>query len=76
MDMAFGGCYVIFMMSLFSIYTGLIYKEFFSILYPLFASSAYDCRDASCSEATTIGLIKTRDTYPFGVDPVWHWYPQ
>jgi len=24
------------------------------------------------SEATTIGLIKTRDTYPFGVDPVWH----
>lgn len=24
------------------------------------------------SEATTIGLIKVRDTYPFGVDPVWH----
>jgi len=46
--MAFGGRYVIFMMSLFSIYTGLIYNEFFSIPYPLFASSAYDCRDVSC----------------------------
>ncbi|CAH8369403.1 unnamed protein product [Eruca vesicaria subsp. sativa] len=72
MEMAFGGRYVIMMMSLFSIYTGLIYNEFFSIPYPLFAPSAYDCRDASCSEATTIGLIKTRDTYPFGLDPVWH----
>ncbi|CAH8344725.1 unnamed protein product [Eruca vesicaria subsp. sativa] len=72
MEMAFGGRYVIFMMSLFSIYTGLIYNEFFSIPYPLFAPSAYDCRDAACSEATTIGLIKVRDTYPFGLDPVWH----
>ncbi|KFK30491.1 hypothetical protein AALP_AA7G268500 [Arabis alpina] len=72
MDMAFGGRYVIFMMSLFSIYTGLIYNEFFSIPYPLFAPSAYDCRDVACSEATTIGLIKVRDTYPFGLDPVWH----
>uniref|UniRef100_M4D5X1 V-type proton ATPase subunit a n=1 Tax=Brassica campestris TaxID=3711 RepID=M4D5X1_BRACM len=48
MEMAFGGRYVIMMMSLFSIYTGLIYNEFFSIPYPLFAPSAYDCRDASC----------------------------
>ncbi|XP_010555275.1 PREDICTED: V-type proton ATPase subunit a3-like [Tarenaya hassleriana] len=71
-EMAFGGRYVIFMMSLFSIFTGLIYNEFFSVPFPLFAPSAYDCRDASCSEATTIGLIKVRDTYPFGVDPVWH----
>ncbi|KAL1190258.1 V-type proton ATPase subunit a3 [Cardamine amara subsp. amara] len=72
MEMAFGGRYVIMMMSLFSIYTGLIYNEFFSLPFPLFAPSAYDCRDASCSEATTIGLIKVRDTYPFGLDPVWH----
>ena len=51
MEMAFGGRYVIMMMSLFSIYTGLIYNEFFSIPYPLFAPSAYDCRDASCRYA-------------------------
>ncbi|CAI9103744.1 OLC1v1002283C2 [Oldenlandia corymbosa var. corymbosa] len=72
MEMTFGGRYVILLMSLFSIYTGLIYNEFFSVPFELFGRSAYACRDASCSEATSVGLIKVRDTYPFGVDPVWH----
>ncbi|KAL3539012.1 hypothetical protein ACH5RR_002378 [Cinchona calisaya] len=72
MEMTFGGRYVILLMSLFSIYTGLIYNEFFSVPFELFGRSAYACRDASCSEATTVGLIKVRDTYPFGVDPAWH----
>ncbi|CAK9142062.1 unnamed protein product [Ilex paraguariensis] len=72
MEMTFGGRYVILMMSLFSIYTGFIYNEFFSVPFELFAPSAYACRDLSCSEATTIGLIKVRDTYPFGVDPEWY----
>ncbi|XP_058756768.1 V-type proton ATPase subunit a3-like [Vicia villosa] len=71
-DMTFGGRYVIFMMSLFSIYTGLIYNEFFSVPFELFGPSAYVCRDLSCRDSTTIGLIKARRTYPFGVDPVWH----
>ncbi|KAD0624550.1 hypothetical protein R6Q59_022661 [Mikania micrantha] len=72
MEMTFGGRYVILLMALFSIYTGLIYNEFFSVPFELFSPSAYACRDAACSEATTIGLIKARDTYPFGVDPAWH----
>uniref|UniRef100_A0A0D9XIB3 V-type proton ATPase subunit a n=1 Tax=Leersia perrieri TaxID=77586 RepID=A0A0D9XIB3_9ORYZ len=72
MDMMFGGRYVILMMSLFSIYTGLIYNEFFSVPFELFGKSAYACRDPSCGDATTEGLIKVRPTYPFGVDPVWH----
>ncbi|KAI9128016.1 hypothetical protein K1719_001009 [Acacia pycnantha] len=72
MEMAFGGRYVILMMSLFSIFTGLIYNEFFSVPFELFAPSAYSCRDFSCRDATTEGLIKVRPTYPFGVDPVWH----
>ncbi|KAG6761569.1 hypothetical protein POTOM_034797 [Populus tomentosa] len=71
-EMTFGGRYVILMMALFSIYTGLIYNEFFSVPFELFAPSAYACRDLSCRDATTEGLIKVRTTYPFGVDPVWH----
>ncbi|AQL08022.1 V-type proton ATPase subunit a3 [Zea mays] len=72
MEMMFGGRYVIMMMAVFSIYTGLIYNEFFSVPFGLFGKSAYACRDSSCSDATTEGLIKVRDAYPFGVDPVWH----
>ncbi|KAJ8450916.1 hypothetical protein Cgig2_032541 [Carnegiea gigantea] len=83
MEMMFGGRYVIMMMAVFSIYTGLIYNEFFSVPFPLFGNSAYECRDLSCEyrqlpyatvllDATTDGLIKVRDAYPFGLDPVWH----
>ncbi|XP_062022287.1 V-type proton ATPase subunit a3-like isoform X1 [Rosa rugosa] len=71
-EMTFGGRYVIFMMALFSIYTGLIYNEFFSVPFEIFGPSAYGCRDPSCRDATTAGLTKVRDTYPFGVDPKWH----
>ncbi|KAJ0952576.1 putative V-type ATPase, V0 complex, 116kDa subunit family [Helianthus annuus] len=71
MEMLFGGRYVLLLMSLFSIYCGLIYNEFFSVPYHIFGDSAYRCRDASCSDAHTVGLIKYRDAYPFGVDPSW-----
>ncbi|KAA8528699.1 hypothetical protein F0562_036054 [Nyssa sinensis] len=72
MEMTFGGRYVIMMMSIFSIYTGLIYNEFFSVPFELFGPSAYDCRDPSCRDASTVGLIKGGATYPFGLDPKWH----
>ncbi|CAN6555229.1 unnamed protein product [Malus baccata var. baccata] len=72
MEMAFGGRYVILLMAVFSIYTGFIYNEFFSVPFELFGPSAYACRDLSCRDATTAGLIKVRPTYPFGLDPVWH----
>ena len=48
MEMTFGGRYVIMMMATFSIYTGLIYNEFFSVPFELFGQSAYACRDPSC----------------------------
>lgn len=51
--MIFGGRYVIMMMALFSIYTGLIYNEFFSVPFELFGPSAYGCRDSSCRYITT-----------------------
>lgn len=73
MSMAFSGRYVILLMSIFSIYTGLIYNEFFSVPFALFGSSAYSCSDSTCSTAYTDGLVKTGSRpYVFGVDPVWH----
>nr|DAD26067.1 TPA_asm: hypothetical protein HUJ06_027535 [Nelumbo nucifera] len=71
MEMAFGGRYVILLMSLFSIYCGLIYNEFFSVPYHIFGGTAYKCRDTTCRDAHTAGLVKYRDPYPFGVDPSW-----
>ncbi|CAN0874857.1 V-type proton ATPase subunit a1 [Linum grandiflorum] len=71
MEMLFGGRYVLLLMSLFSIYCGLIYNEFFSVPFHIFGGSAYRCRDDSCRDAHTVGLVKFRDPYPFGVDPSW-----
>ncbi|KAH0744698.1 hypothetical protein KY290_032691 [Solanum tuberosum] len=72
MEMTFGGRYIIMMMALFSIYTGFIYNEFFSVPFEIFGQSAYGCHDPSCRDATITGLIKVRGAYPFGVDPKWH----
>ncbi|KAL8160216.1 hypothetical protein V2J09_001753 [Rumex salicifolius] len=71
MEMLFGGRYVVLLMSLFSIYCGLIYNEFFSVPFNIFGHSAYKCREANCRDAQTTGLVKVGDTYPFGVDPRW-----
>ncbi|GAB2275059.1 V-type proton ATPase subunit a1 [Dionaea muscipula] len=71
MEMLFGGRYVVLLMSIFSIFCGLLYNEFFSVAFHIFGASAYKCRDESCSLSQTAGLVKFRDPYPFGVDPSW-----
>lgn len=54
MEMLFGGRYVLLLMSLFSIYCGLIYNEFFSVPFHIFGESAYKCRDATCRYAFSL----------------------
>lgn len=75
--MAFGGRYVILLMSFFSLYTGLLYNEFFSVPMTLFGGSKFVCPSDpnmnldECPEASKTGLVPT-GTYPFGADPIWH----
>ena len=78
--MAFGGRYCILLMAVFSLYTGLLYNEFFSVPMTLFGQSTFVCPSNpgggpdtwdSCPEATHTGLVPT-GTYGFGADPVWH----
>ncbi|CAI7927393.1 unnamed protein product [Closterium sp. NIES-54] len=72
-EMAYGGRYVILLMSIFSIYTGFIYNEFFSLAFDfsLFGGTAYHCRTPDCHDSGTAGLVKDGATYLFGVDPAW-----
>lgn len=75
--MAFGGRYVILLMSIFSLYTGILYNEFFSVPMTLFGGTKYVCPTNSemsldeCPQATTTGLHST-GPYPIGADPIWH----
>ena len=74
-------------MSIFSIYTGLLYNEMFSVPLSVFGSGHWSCpgnleltnRAAMtldptlCPAAFSEGLSPTTKTpYAFGVDPTWH----
>lgn len=78
-SMCFSGRYVLLMMGAFSIYTGLLYNEAFSIPMSIFGGTRFVCPSDSslsmfeCPEATGSGLVMgDNGPYPVGVDPVWH----
>ena len=71
-SMAFFGRYIMLMMGLFSMYTGLIYTDAFSKDIPLFKSMwewpVDDIKEGVAVTATRVGS----NTYPFGMDWRWH----
>ncbi|CAG0900787.1 unnamed protein product, partial [Cyprideis torosa] len=75
--MFFGGRYIILLMGLFSIYTGLIYNDVFSKSFNIFGSSfKVNYGDEMILTHKQLQLNPTtRDyygtPYPFGIDPVW-----
>nr|XP_014281847.1 V-type proton ATPase 116 kDa subunit a-like isoform X2 [Halyomorpha halys] len=73
----FGGRYIILLMGLFSMYTGLVYNDIFSKSVNLFGSSWRQNYDRSTVlDNTMLTLNPSTDDYstkpyPFGIDPVW-----
>lgn len=73
----FGGRYIIFLMGLFSIYTGMVYNDIFSKSFNIFGSAwTVNYNTSTLRENSGLQLnpnsIDYRQTpYPFGMDPVW-----
>uniref|UniRef100_A0A915MT79 V-type proton ATPase subunit a n=1 Tax=Meloidogyne javanica TaxID=6303 RepID=A0A915MT79_MELJA len=78
-QMFFSGRYVIFLMGLFSIYTGFIYNDVFSKSFNIFGTSwgATDeyLKHESDPERMLVlppHIAYSSPPYPFGVDPIWN----
>lgn len=72
----FGGRYIILLMGIFSMYTGLIYNDIFSKSLNIFGSTWTHSHDTSVlGNHSSLILNPTYDytgsPYPLGIDPVW-----
>eukprot|EP01116_Phalansterium_solitarium_P012250 TRINITY_DN2836_c0_g1_i2.p1 TRINITY_DN2836_c0_g1~~TRINITY_DN2836_c0_g1_i2.p1 ORF type:complete len:827 (-),score=364.90 TRINITY_DN2836_c0_g1_i2:293-2773(-) len=71
----YDGRYMLFMMGLFSIYTGLIYNEAFAVGLDLFGSQwEFDIHGRENTTKVVVATIRAgyeNRPYPFGVDPAW-----
>ncbi|XP_026322530.1 V-type proton ATPase 116 kDa subunit a-like [Hyposmocoma kahamanoa] len=72
----FGGRYIILLMGIFSMYTGLIYNDMFSKSLNIFGSTWTHSHDTSVlGNHSSLILNPTYDytgsPYPLGIDPVW-----
>ena len=79
LQMGFDGRYCILLMSVFSVYTGLLYNECFSVPMSLFGRSKFACdpndptATLNCDSQFKSGLVPSASTpYAVGVDPIWH----
>jgi len=71
MDMMVSARYLLVLMALFSLYTGLLYNDCFSIPIPLF-KTAYYAEDNHGKCRPGVECMKDSNyTYPFGLDPIW-----
>jgi len=69
----FDGRYLLFLMSLFSIYAGFMYNEMFSVSLSLFPSNwEYLASNGTPAiNQTTMSLLRDGKPYQFGIDPAW-----
>lgn len=69
-DMMLTGRYLLLLMALFSLYTGLLYNEVFCVPLSIFKGSYTNPLTGGACVAGQ-PCKKTGATYPFGIDPVW-----
>jgi len=71
--MAFFGRYIVLMMGIFSMYTGLLYCDVFSKDVPLFPSMWKWNFPENFHEGMSVEAVRVPGyTYPFGMDWMWH----
>ncbi|GJD10792.1 V-type proton ATPase subunit a2 [Galdieria sulphuraria] len=76
LQFCYDGRYIILLMGIFSLYTGLIYNEFFGVAMNLFgsrwkfnSSSNFACGIDNCVDSSQ--SLPPRNIYPIGFDPIW-----
>ncbi|CRG84756.1 V-type H+-transporting ATPase subunit I [Talaromyces islandicus] len=69
--MAFYGRYIMLMMGIFSMYTGLIYNDIFSLSLDIFPSQ-WEWPQNIQEGQTVVATLKDGYRYPFGLDWNWH----
>lgn len=76
LQFCYDGRYIILLMGIFSLYTGLIYNEFFGVAMNIFgsrwkfnASSNFACGIDNCVDPSQ--SLPPKNIYPIGFDPIW-----